>query len=67
MALRVPFDSSREVSSGLALLFVVLLSAVVAWMAVGVSTEIVQRAEDTPYIFVDEGFTSGGTKVKTGR
>lgn len=52
MALHLPFDSSPQVSSGLALLFVMLLSAVVGWMAVSVSTEIVVHAKDmlqTPF------------------
>ena len=64
MALRLPFDSSREVSSGLALLFAILLGTVVAWMAVSASTEIVQRAKDMPRTSLDSQSVPG---IKAGR
>lgn len=48
MVLRIPFDSSPQVSSGLALLFVISLSAVVGWLAVHMSMDILQYAQEIP-------------------
>lgn len=48
MVLRIPFDSSPQVSSGLALLFVILLSAIVGWLTVSTSADILQYAQEVP-------------------
>lgn len=67
MAIRVPFDSSRDVSSGLALLFVIILSAVVAWMAVSESAEIISRAKDIPRTSLESNSQPIPPAVKVGR
>ncbi len=62
MALHLPFDSSRDVSSGLALLFVVILSAVVGWMTVSASAGIIQYAQDLPKTSLDKPSLPIGTR-----
>jgi hypothetical protein len=57
MMTRLPFDSSPQVSSGLALLFIIILSSVVGWMAVSAGTNIVQGVKDSP--LTDTGRYSG--------
>lgn len=47
MRLRLPFDASPQVSSGLALLFVIILSALVGWLAVDASANILRYAKET--------------------
>lgn len=48
MRLRFPFDTSPEIASGLALLFVVVLSLAVGWMAVSASDAVVTHISATP-------------------
>lgn len=67
MAIRVPFDSSQQVSSGLALLFVIVLSAIVAWMAVSGSTEIISRAKEIPRTSLESNSQLIPRDVKAGR
>lgn len=62
MALHLPFDSSRDVSSGLALLFVVILSAVVGWMTVSASAGIIRYAQDLPKTSLDKPSLPIGTR-----
>jgi hypothetical protein len=41
----IRFENSREISSQLALVFLLIISALVAWFTVSAGEEIVQNAE----------------------
>lgn len=50
----LPFDSSQHISSGLALLFVMVLSVAIGWLSVSVSDEIVQNVKSSSLVNINE-------------
>ncbi|HLC94959.1 MAG TPA: hypothetical protein VJH89_00590 [Patescibacteria group bacterium] len=46
------FDSSQQISSALALLFVLVLSATIGWISISTSDDIVRQAKenDSPWV-----------------
>jgi len=51
---RFSFDSSQQVSSGLSLLLVFVLSMAVGWLAVNTSENIVRGIENSPIVQIEE-------------
>jgi len=51
---RFSFDSSQQVSSGLSLLLVFILSMVVGWLAVNTSKEVVRGIENSPIVQIEK-------------
>ncbi len=54
MITRLPFDSSPQVSSGLALLLIIVLSGVVGWLTVSASQDIIQNIKDSSLVNIEE-------------
>lgn len=64
MISRLPFDSSPQISSGLALLFIIVLSGVVGWMAVSASENIIQNVKNSSLTDIEARPVLTGTGVK---
>lgn len=54
MMTRLPFDSSPQVSSGLALLLIIVLSSLVGWLTVSASADIIRNVKDSPLANIEE-------------
>jgi hypothetical protein len=63
MPTRLPFDSSPQVASGLALLFIIVLSAAVGWMTLSASADIVQHIQTSPLVDIEARQVHTGTNV----
>lgn len=63
MPTRLPFDSSPQVASGLALLFIIVLSAVVGWMTISASANIVQHVQTSPLADIEARQIRTGTNM----
>ena len=63
MLKRLPFDSSPQVASGLALLFIIVLSAVVGWMTISASANIVQHVQTSPLADIEARQVHNGTNM----
>lgn len=64
MLSRLPFDSSRQISSGLALLLVIVLSTLVGWMAISASENIVRNVKNSSLTDIEARPVLTGTDVK---
>lgn len=65
MLLRLPFDSSRQISSGLALLLIIVLSGAVGWLAVSASQDIIWNIKQSSLTHLEE--RPGFAETKTNR
>jgi len=63
MLSRLPFDSSPQVASGLALLLIIVLSAAVGWMTLSASANIVQNIQTSPIADIEARQIPVGAKV----
>lgn len=59
MNLHLPFDESQQISSGLSLLFIIILSIGVGYMAIVASEDIIQGMRQSVLIHADEPMTEG--------
>lgn len=52
--IRLPFDTSRNISGPLALLVVMLVASLVAWCSLSLGRQVIENAEHSPMVDISQ-------------
>lgn len=62
---RIPFDSSPQISSGLSLLFIFVLSMLVGWLTIVSSENVVQNFKESTLVKIEKrGVSATGVDIR---